>query len=184
MNFTMISFDNYILRLISEKDVFPFYALVSNNKNRISNYFPKTTRANSSIDNTVLYIGQKINQAEAKESFCFVIEDTENKRLAGAVFLKNFDWSVPKCELGYFADKEYEGKGIISHALKEIIHYSFHVLKLNKLFLRTAIDNIKSKKLAENNGFHEEGILRKDFMTEKGELINVVYYGLLKDENH
>jgi ribosomal-protein-serine acetyltransferase len=176
-----MTFDNYIVRLINKKDASSFNSLVSNNKSRINNYLPKTTKANSDLESTVLYIDQKIEQAEAKENFCFVIEDVEANELVGAIFLKSFDWSVPKCELGYFIDEKYEGKGVISKALKEIIDYCFLILKLNKLFLRTAVDNIGSKKVAEKNGFVKEGMLRKDFMTESGELIDVIYYGLLKE---
>jgi ribosomal-protein-serine acetyltransferase len=128
-----------------------------------------------------LYIDQKILQAEAKENFCFVIEDPEEEQLVGAVFLKSFDWSVPKCELAYFIDREYEGMGVISGSLKQMINYCFNTLKINKLFLRTAIDNAASKRVAEKNGFIPEGILRKDFMTEKGKLIDVVYYGLVRE---
>jgi ribosomal-protein-serine acetyltransferase len=173
--------DNYLIRLINKDDAQAFHGIISENKKRISNYLPKTTLANSDLESTIIYIDQKMQQAEAKENFCFVIENIENHELVGAVFLKSFDWSVPKCELGYFVDYKSEGKGIISKALKQIINYCFSVLRLNKLFLRTAIDNTGSKKVAEKNGFIKEGILRKDFMTENGELIDVIYYGLVKE---
>lgn len=176
-----MNFDNYILRLINKGDALAFLTLVLNNRSRINNYLPKTTKANSDAESTILYIDQKVRQAEANENFCFVIEDKDTKKLAGAVFLKSFDWSVPKCELGYFVDKDYEGKGITSRSISEIINYCFNVLKINKLFLRTALDNIGSRRVAEKNGFLEEGVLRKDFMNENGELIDVVYYGLIRN---
>jgi len=113
--------------------------------------------------------------------YCFIIEDVKEGKLAGAIFLKNFDFTIPKCELGYFIDKEYEGKGVTSKATTKIVRYCFDNLKLNKIFLRAAATNFPSKKVAEKNGFITEGILRKDFKTEAGELIDVVYYGLLKE---
>jgi len=176
-----MNFDNFQLRLIRREDALSFFTLVDSNRDRIGNYLPKTTKGNSTPEFTVLYIDQKLIQAEAKENFCFVIEDQETKKLAGAVFLKSFDWSVPKCELGYFIDKNYEGRGITSRSIREIINYCFRELKLNKLFLRSAIDNAGSKRVAEKNGFIVEGVLRKDFMTESGDLIDVVYYGLIRE---
>jgi len=177
-----MQFGNYIIRLISKEDAVLFFKLICNNTNRLNNYLPKTTKANSSLEFTKIYIDQKIHQAEAKENFCFVLEDIITKDLVGAIFLKSFDWSVPKCELAYFIDKNHEGKGVISKALKEIIDYCFSTLKLNKLFLRTAMDNEGSKKVAEKNGFVQEGILRKDFMTKESELIDVIYYGLVNEK--
>jgi RimJ/RimL family protein N-acetyltransferase len=176
-----MTFDNYLLRLIEKKDRAAFFELISGNRSRINNYLPKTASANSDPESTAIYIDQKIMQAEAKENFCFVIEDKSTGKLSGAIFLKNFDWSVPKCELGYFIDREQEGKGVVSGSVKQIVNYCFNVLKLNKLFLRTATDNIGSRVVALKNGFVEEGILRKDFMTETGQLIDVIYYGLVRE---
>jgi RimJ/RimL family protein N-acetyltransferase len=177
---SIMTFDNYILRPLLMKDADQLLDLVTMNRTRISNYLPKTAKAIYDKRSAKVYIREKLRNAKELREFCFLIEDQAEKKLCGAVFLKNFEWSVPKCELGYFIDKNEEGKGITTGALKEIITYCFENLKLNKLFLRTAIDNIGSKKVAEKNGFIEEGILRKDFMTERGELIDVVYYGLIK----
>jgi RimJ/RimL family protein N-acetyltransferase len=148
---------------------------------RISNYLPKTAKAVHDKASAAAYIKEKIRNAREMKEFCFLIVDDSVQNPCGAIFLKNFEWSVPKCELGYFIDKEYEGKGITGQALKEITVFCFENLKLNKLFIRAAIDNTASRKVAEKAGFREEGLLRKDFMNEKAELIDVVYYGLVKE---
>ena len=55
----------------------------------------------------------------------------------------------------------------------------FTALGFNKLFLRTHPGNASARKLAENCGFEIEGIIRKDYKTSKGELVDLVYYGKL-----
>ncbi|MFT5779805.1 MAG: ribosomal-protein-serine acetyltransferase [Crocinitomicaceae bacterium] len=39
-----------------------------------------------------------------------------------------------------------------------------------------------AKKLAESCGFEIEGTIRKDYKTTSGELIDLIYYGLLKSK--
>ena len=179
-----MTFDNYKIRLIRIEDGEQFLRLITANRARIAEYFPKTSKAVFDKISAIEYIKLKINAADENEHFCFIIEDDAEHKLSGVIFLKNFDWTIPKCELGYFIDKDMEGKGITTKAISEIIKFSFDKLKLNKLFLRTALTNFSSKKVAEKNGFLAEGILRKDFKTETGELIDVVYYGLIKEQHY
>jgi ribosomal-protein-serine acetyltransferase len=101
----------------------------------------------------------------------------------GMLFIKSLDWRIPKAELAYYIDKEYEGKGIISKALNNVIEFAFSVLKLNKLYLRVAPDNKGSRKVAEKNSFKIEGTLRNDFKTYEGALIDLLYYGLINNKN-
>jgi RimJ/RimL family protein N-acetyltransferase len=175
-----MTFDHYLLRPLRSDDALQLLRLVAANRERISNYLPKTAKSIYDKSSAKNYIREKLKNERDKREFCFLVVDTVTQEPCGAVFLKNFEWTIPKCELGYFIDKEYEGKGVISGAIKEITRFCFEELKLNKLFLRSATDNPGSRRIAEKNGFIQEGVLRKDFMTEKGELIDVVYYGLVK----
>lgn len=157
-------------------------ALIENNRSRIRAYLPKTAGSITDKASAKAYIKLKMQNSAERREFCFLITDLGSSQLCGAIFLKNFEWSVPKCELGYFIDSNYEGKGITSLAIKKIVSYCFSSMRLNKIFIRSALDNAASRMVAEKNGFKEEGIIRKDFMTERGELIDVVYYGLVNED--
>ena len=85
--------------------------------------------------------------------------------------------------MGYFIDKDYEGKGIITKGLSQVIRFCFDTLKLKKLFLRIDPDNFPSKRVAEKNGFIVEGTLRSEYRTGNGDLIDLVYYGLVNEGN-
>ena len=122
-----------------------------------------------------------MEQADKKEHFCFVIED-ENNNLQGLLIIKNIDWRVPKGELAYFIDRGLEGKGIMTKALTHLANWCFQTLGINKLFILTATGNEASRKTDEKNGFEIEGILRKNFRIASGDLVDMVYYGLLKKD--
>ena len=96
--------------------------------------------------------------------------------------IKNIDWNIPKAEVGYFIDAGYKRKGISGKALNLLIDFAAKELGMRKLLIRTHTANVAAKALAEKCGFTEEGIIRSDYKTSKGELVDLVYYGLVISE--
>jgi RimJ/RimL family protein N-acetyltransferase len=66
--------------------------------------------------------------------------------------------------------------------LQLFLEYCFKTLNFNKVFLRTHISNIEAKALAEKCGFILEGKIRSDYKTSSGEIVDLLYYGKLKDK--
>jgi len=176
-----IAFDNRTLRSIENNDAPQLLSLIERNRARLTDYFPVTSNEITTLETSRNYIANKLELAEKREHFCFVVEDA-NPGLLGLFILKNFDWLVPKCEIAYFIDKDREGKGIMTGALSVLIKYCFEEMSMNKLFIMTATDNLPSRKVAEKNGFEVEGILRKNFRVPAGGLVDMVYYGLIRNE--
>ncbi len=178
-----MTFDNYIIRTPVKDDAEALFEMVNRNKERLIDYFPISVGSMSDKNSTEEYISEKINQVETREAYTFIIMDKSVSKPIGMLFIKSLDWRIPKAELAYYIDKEYEGKGIISKALNNVIEFAFSVLKLNKLYLRVAPDNKGSRKVAEKNSFKIEGTLRNDFKTYEGALIDLLYYGLINNKN-
>jgi ribosomal-protein-serine acetyltransferase len=174
-----MNFDNFSIEPLEKEDAQNYFLLIENNRGRIVKYFPNVTMANRDIDSTVLFIAERIRLAEKKELFSYIVRDIDTEGIVGGVFLKNLDWHVQKCEFSFFIDGKYEGKGIMTKAVSLLADHCFRELRLNKVTMRIAEDNISSRRVAEKNGFVAEGILRQDFKTSEGEFIDVVYYGLL-----
>ncbi len=96
------------------------------------------------------------------------------------MILKNIEWSVPKSEIGYFIDVNYAGKGLGAKALKAFCEHCFSDYGFEKLFIRTHESNLPARKIAEKCGFEIEGTIRKDYRTSSGQLVDVMYYGLIQ----
>lgn len=172
-----MTFDNFIIRQISTKDSKQYFSFINENRDRISRYFPKTCVATRDLAATITHISERIKLAEKREYITFVILDNISEKVIGAIFLKDIDWNIPKAELGFFIDKDYEGKGIITKSLSLVCDKCLYTLGLNKIFIRIAEDNISSRRVAEKNRFIVEGTLRNDYKTPEGVLIDVMYYG-------
>jgi ribosomal-protein-serine acetyltransferase len=102
--------------------------------------------------------------------------------LIGYLGIKKIDYTISKCELFYFIDKNFEGKGIISRAVSDIVSICFKELKMNKIFICTSKINFGSQQIALKNGFVQEGTLREEFKNGEGVLEDINYYGLLKSD--
>lgn len=170
------------VRLLAKEDTPQIQKIIEKNRDRLKRYFPKTVDAVKDRDSAKLFVEQKIQQAFNRELFYFVIIFCESE-IIGNVTIKHIDWTVPKCELSYFIDKEYEGRGYTSTVMQSIVKHCFEELKIEKLYLRIAPENMASKKIAQKNGFTKEGFMRREYRTGEGALIDIEYYGLLRNEN-
>lgn len=173
--------DNYRIKLVETSESAAFYNLISSNALELKLYFPNTVKENQTQQDAEVHLVASHEKMQNKEKYLFGLYKKEV--LIGYVNVKNFDWEVPKCELGYFIDKAHSGQGLATRMVGEVTDYCFRELKLIKVFLRIAKENVASIKIAEKNGFIHEGSLRSEFRLESGELIDVEYYGKLKISN-
>jgi ribosomal-protein-serine acetyltransferase len=84
-----------------------------------------------------------------------------NKKLVGGIGLNKFDYPNRTTEIGYWISAEYEGKGIVSRSCKALIEYAFDDLGFNRIEMKCAVENKKSRAIPERLGFTEEGVLRE-----------------------
>lgn len=171
---------NAKLQLLTINDVTRFFQLIDKNKTPLTLYFPGTVKENETLEKTEAYIQTKLRAHKARAYFPFGI--FQNEQLIGIVQIKNIDWQIPKCELGYFLDKDFKGQGIITQKVGEVVQYCFETLELKKVFLRIDPENIGSNLVALKNGFELEGVLKCEFRRGDGKLVDVNYYGLLNEE--
>lgn len=168
------------VRLIEKEDFEKLYNLIERNRERLLMYFPKTSVAIKDLDTAKKFTKQKVKQALEREQFCFVISMTGYNEIIGMVMVKNIDWTIPKGELAYFIDENYEGIGITSNAVKYVVEYCFEELEMEKLYIKFNPENVGSKRVAIKNGFEKEGFFKREFRTGHGELSDVERYGLLR----
>lgn len=119
---------------------------------------------------------------EYQLSYVLVLKD-ENKiiGLIGAErdFLR---YNMKSVSLTYIVDKDYQGQGYMSEALREVLNDLFTRLERRIVSLRIAKDNLKSKNLAEALGFHYDGMIRMGTKKEDGTIYDDLLYSMTKEE--
>ena len=74
--------------------------------------------------------------------------------IIGTICLWNFSNNNKTAEIGYDLDPLYQGKGIMSEALRMVTSFAFTELNLDKMEAFTHRENRNSKMLLQNNGFN------------------------------
>ncbi|CEG23906.1 Putative ribosomal N-acetyltransferase YdaF [Planococcus massiliensis] len=83
--------------------------------------------------------------------------------------------------IGYWIGKDYQGHGIMTRTAKALTDYAFSELKLNKVEIRVAVGNTKSRSIPERLGFVQEGTIRQaEWLYDH--YVDHVVYGMLAEE--
>ncbi|MGF1591192.1 MAG: GNAT family N-acetyltransferase [Pleurocapsa sp.] len=102
-------------------------------------------------------------------------------RIAGVVGYNQIDRVNHIGHLGYWLGEEYNGKGIMTKSVRELIEVGFDYYGLNRVEIRCAVGNNRSRALPERLGFKNESIIREaEKLLDK--YVDHVVYGLLRSE--
>ena len=170
------------IRPLTEADAEIYFELIQRNKDRLANFFAGVLSRTQTLEDTRTFVKDAVARRDAKIYFAYLIFQRNNNALIGFLDLKNIDWSIPKAEMGCYTDRDHAGKGVAKAAMHLFVDHSFREHGFNKLFLRTHRSNESAIRVALNSGFTQEGTIRCDYKTTSGELVDLLYFGLLRSE--
>ena len=171
-----LHFDSFNIVDFDTKKVLNFFNLIDSNRTRLEDFFAGTVSRTKTLEDTNNYCDIIEQKVKDKSYFPYIITNKDNAFI-GLVDIKNIDWNLPKAEIGYFIDSNYEGKGIISKALGSVVEYLVDTYKFKKLLCRVGSNNQGSIRVALKSNFELEGTIRCDYKTTKGEIVDLNYYG-------
>ncbi len=105
----------------------------------------------------------------------------EDGKVVGAIGFVAFNWSNKRTEIGYWLAKKHQGKGIITKCCKALIQYAFEDLKMHRIEIHCAIENVRSRAIPEKLGFKLDGTLRESEWRHK-RYFDMAIYSLLARE--
>lgn len=104
-----------------------------------------------------------------------------SNELVGIAGFNTFDWRNRIGSIGYWLGKDVQGKGIMTRSVRAFIDYGFQSLELNRIEIRAAYANYKSRAIPERLGFKQEGIIRQaEWLYDH--YVDHVVYGMLANE--
>ena len=102
-------------------------------------------------------------------------------RIAGVLGYNEIDRVNNIGYLGYWLGEEYNGKGIMTKSVRELIAISHNYYSLNRIDIRCAVENSRSRAIPERLGFKNEGIIRHAAKVNNHYQDHVIY-GLLRSD--
>lgn len=171
-----------LTRRLREGDGASFYDLIVENSAYINDHFPILVEAVRSPEDGEAFVRQKLAQWLMQQEFTFGIWRVDEADMIGYVHFRNIDWQTPRSEISYFLHQKHAGKGLMTEVMSRMVQFAFKQLQLNKLVLKTLIDNYPSQRLARKVGFRREGDLRHEYRRDSGVLLDVMLFGLTREE--
>ena len=115
------------------------------------------------IEGQQALIKRKIDAAKNDTDYYFGIFLQSTGALIGSIQLfQVIRGSLQSAFIGYFLDKDHNGKGYTTEAVKLLLKFGFEELKLHRIEAGVMPHNMGSLRVLDKAGFQKEGIARKN----------------------
>lgn len=170
------------LRRYTPADANSIFELVENNRDRLLEGFPGIAKEVSTIEAAKSFTLGKTEEWIAGKGHCYGIWLRPSQRQIGQIQVKNIVWDVPSAELSYFVGSSFQRQGFATEAIRAVLGLAFKRLEFTRIFVRIVPTNHESLMLATKLGFKHEGLHRSAFRCGRGNLHDVHYFSLLRDD--
>ena len=175
--FPFFHLQNIVLREQKEADIPDFFAYYSNPE--VHKYILCYIPQNLEEARFELQYWQRIFYDESGAYFAIATTDTNT--MIGSVGVHNYNSQHKRIELSYDLCQKYWQQGITSKAIKQVLHYVFSELPVNRVECWVDINNTPSKNLLLKLGFTLEGTIRQHRF-HNNKFHNVYYFSFLAQD--
>ena len=166
------------LKRIELSDSESVFELTDRSRDHLRKWLPwldSTTK----IGNTTEFIKGCLKGFEENKSLTSVI--LFKGEIVGVAGYNNINWSNKTAYIGYWLGEGFQGNGIMTEVAKALTDYAFDELGLNKVEIRAAVGNRKSRAIPERLNFVNEGCIRQaEWLYDH--YVDHVVYGILAEE--
>lgn len=147
-----------VVRMIAEQDAQPLFELIDQNRAHLRQWLPwlDTTRT---VEDELAFIYNMYLQFQERKGFTCAI--WYKGRPAGTIGCHSIDWQERKVEIGYLLGAQFQGKGLMTKVCRQMVTHAFEQMQLNRVEIRCAVENTRSRAIPLRLGFTEEGIIRQ-----------------------
>lgn len=138
------------LQFLEEVHAEELYDLIDQNRTHLREWLPWVDSM-AGVESTSSYILHCKKQFEEGTDFgfCIMYED----KMAGRIGIHHINRQNRIGEIGYWLADGLQGKGIVTNCCQTLIHFGFTELDLNRIVIKCAVGNDKSRAIAERLDF-------------------------------
>lgn len=146
------------VRSLQLTDANELFALTDANRNHLRQWLPWLDKTTTSAD-TRTFIRNALEQFE--DTGAMVAAICYDNKIVGVIGYNQIDWANAIAHIGYWLAESHQGNGIMTMACRYFVEYSFSNLSLNRLVIRCATRNYRSRAIPERLEFCHEGRARE-----------------------
>lgn len=180
---SILDTDHLLIRPYGLKDAAALHRMMKANRDQLLHTFPQSVRGTFTLMKTRQYILEKQGDRRAGTMLVCGIFLKEEEKLIGHALFTKFDWTVPKCDAGYFIDAAHAGNGYATEATSALMKWGFGELKLEKITMRIWPDNHASIAVAKKLNAVKIGLAKRDFRSYDGKVMDCMYYEVYRDQD-
>lgn len=170
------------LRMFNLEDAEELFNLTINSKPNLKEWLGWLDYTNE-VKDTAEFIKATLKGIEETGGYPKTVAIIYKGKIAGTIGFNEINKANKIGVVGYWLGKEFQGNGIMTKACKGFFNYGFKELGLNRIEIRVATENEKSRAIPERLGFVEEGKIREaEWLYDH--YVDHIIYGLLKREWH
>lgn len=167
--------EDIVLYPLSVDDIFKIFNTLNNEREYMREWLPfvDATKEAEDTGNYVRYVLQT-----ADKQFTIYYKD----QFVGLIGFKDTDSDNKKTEIGYWLSQYAQGNGIMIQSVIKLIEHAFGELDMNRIQIKVAVGNDKSRRIPEKLGFQMEGIERDGELLVDNVFTDIAVYSLLRKE--
>jgi ribosomal-protein-serine acetyltransferase len=166
------------LRTFEHDDAKELFALTDSSRAYLRCWLPWLD-ATRSLQDTRTFIESGLRQSAANLGFQNGI--WHEGRLVGVIGYHHVDWPNRCTNIGYWLGEQFQGRGLMTKACRALVEYAFDIWRMNRVEIRCAAENLKSRAIPERLGFTSEGVLHEAEWLYDHFVDHVVYGMVLKE---
>lgn len=170
--------DDIILRPPEETDSEGLFNLINKSRVYLREWLPWLETERTAFD-TLRFIRFVREQQQRNESLNTSV--WFRGVLCGMIGFHRFDWLNRSTSIGYWLSEDFQGKGIMTRSCKALVDFAFSQQKFNRIEIRCAMGNTKSRAIPERLGFRQEGMIREGEWLYN-HFVDLIVYGMLAHE--
>jgi ribosomal-protein-serine acetyltransferase len=162
-----------LMRPLTRADTAALHALIEVNREHLR---PWLAFADQPRERSAAYVDSAVSAATAGQALSMVIES--EGELVGAVSFVDLSREHRSTSIGYWLAARAQGHGIMTRAVEQMVEEAFGPWSLERVEIRAAAENARSRAIPERLGFRQEGQLRHTQHVD-GVAHDDIVYGLL-----
>ncbi len=176
----IIKIDNEIeLRQLEATDAIDIFEAIDNQREYLGKWLPFVIFTKT-VSDSEAFVNSVVNAPRERFELQFTIRKQD--QFIGLIGFKDTDRTNKKTEIGYWLSEKYQKRGIITKSVEKLCDFAFNKLDLNRVQIKCAVGNQRSKNVPKRLGFKFEGIERQGELLTGNIFTDLEIYSKLKSD--
>lgn len=171
--------DETFLREVQTTDALDIFQAIDSGRDHLGPWLPFVALTLSESDSEE-FVRSVTNAPESSKEYVFIINSRGH--FSGLIGFKQTDRTNRKTEIGYWLAQSATGRGIATESVRALLRFAFDSLGMNRVQIKCATGNEKSKNIPKRLGFVFEGIERDGELLSDGKFTDIEVYSMMKRE--